>query len=124
MVSQDSLGRVLCTDASLRRRSEEARLSAGLPCTSADKRIAKGSSFASLLSASIKSHRPQKIVVLHPGDYRVLQSLRQCCEEQGVELEIREDRDFYCSQERFERWADGRKSLVLEQFYRVMRNRA
>ncbi len=88
---------------------------------SADRRQAKGCSFSSLLAASIKLHRPEKVVVLQPGDFRVLQSLQQCCLAQGVELEVREDRDFFCSIERFQQWASGRKSMVLEQFYRVMR---
>lgn len=88
----------------------------------ADGRKARGSSFASILRASIRKHKPMRVVVLQPGDHRVQRALLATCEEAGIELEIREDRDFYCSIDRFSAWASGRKSMVLEQFYHVMRS--
>jgi len=82
---------------------------------------AHGCSFASLLTHSIESRRPERVIVLQPGDHRVEQSLRACCDALDVPLEIRDDRDFYCTLERFQAWVRDRKSMVLEQFYRVMR---
>lgn len=87
----------------------------------ADRRVARGSSFATLLGRSLAADRPERVIVTWPGDYRVKESLRQTCEAAGVEIEFREDRDFFCTPDRFARWADGRKSLVLEHFYRVIR---
>jgi deoxyribodipyrimidine photolyase-related protein len=87
----------------------------------ANPRKAKGCGFASLLRASLKQHKPEKVVVCQPGDDRVQRLLQACCDEAGVPLEIREDRDFFCSSARFAEWAQGRKSLVMEQFYHVMR---
>lgn len=86
-----------------------------------DRRTARGSSFASLLTKTHGEHSFQRLIVVQPGDYRVLQSLRSTASELGLELEERHDRTFYCSPDRFNQWADGRKSMVLEQFYRVMR---
>ncbi len=87
----------------------------------ADKRVARGCSFTSILKQTLQHDKPTRVIVLQPGDYRVLEELKAVCAAQSVELEVREDRSFYCTPERFERWASGRKSLVLESFYRVMR---
>lgn len=87
-----------------------------------DSRKAKGCSFASLLTQSLRKHKPSSVIVLQPGDYRVLQSLTSTCESANLKLQVREDRDFYCSRERFAEWAAGRKSMVLEAFYHVMRS--
>lgn len=89
---------------------------------SPDRRRAKGCSFASLLSTALADRRPQRVIVTMPGDFRVRESLRQVCEDAGIGLEIRNDDDFYCTPERFARWAEGRKSWVMENFYRQMRS--
>mgnify|MGYP006194724357 CR=1 FL=1 len=38
-----------------------------------------------------------------------------------VPVEVREDRRFICSHDRFRRWAEGKRSLTMEFFYREMR---
>ncbi|PHY13222.1 cryptochrome/photolyase family protein [Caulobacter sp. B11] len=43
--------------------------------------------------------------------------------ELGVPLEVREDDRFLCSREQFAAWAEGRKELRMEYFYREMRRR-
>lgn len=82
----------------------------------------RGCGFGNLLERAIRQHRPRKVIVTRPGDYRVKQILTETCQQAGVEIEFREDRDFYCTPERFARWAAGKKSLVMENFYRVMRS--
>ncbi len=86
-----------------------------------DGRKAKNTSFASLLSETLAANGFQRIIVVHPGDYRVRESLRAVAAENDIELDEREDRHFYCPRERFVDWSMNRKSMVLEQFYRVMR---
>lgn len=86
-----------------------------------DGRKARTSSFASVLSDTLANQDVKSLVVVQPGDHRVEQSLRSVAKDHGVDLEVREDTHFYCSSERFASWANGRKSMVLEQFYRVMR---
>ena len=44
-------------------------------------------------------------------------------EELGIPIEIREDDRFLCSREAFAQWAEGRKALRMEYFYREMRKR-
>jgi deoxyribodipyrimidine photolyase-related protein len=78
-------------------------------------------SFAEALHAEITAVRPQRLVVAEPGEYRVLVQLQRVAERAGLPLEIRPDRHFLMSLEGFNQWAEGRKHLRLEHFYRHMR---
>jgi deoxyribodipyrimidine photolyase-related protein len=75
------------------------------------------------LGIDIRALRPERVILTHPGEWRVLEQLRAACEEEGVALELREDRQFFCSLEDFKEHAEGRKSLRMEFFYREMRRR-
>jgi len=86
-----------------------------------DGRKARTSSFASVLADTLETVKPERLVVVQPGDHRVQTELTRVAADHDSELEIREDRHFFCTTERFEAWAKDRKSMVLEQFYRVMR---
>jgi len=77
--------------------------------------------FAEALDAEIDSVRPQRLVVVEPGDHRVLVELRGTAEKANLPLEIRPDRHFMASLDSFNHWAEGRKQLRLEHFYRHMR---
>jgi deoxyribodipyrimidine photolyase-related protein len=70
------------------------------------------------LSAALREHQPDHVVMVQPGDHRVLEQLRSL-----ARIEILEDRHFYCSLAEFERHARGRKRLMLEFFYRELRQR-
>lgn len=61
------------------------------------------------------------VVVARPGEHRVEASLRRVCRESGTALDVRPDPSFTCSLDEFEAWADGRKHLVMEYFYRQRR---
>ena len=87
-------------------------------------------SFAELtaaLSAAIDRHRPEKVVIVEPGDYRVEQSIREWFGNNGVTknvaLAIREDAHFLLSRREFVEWSKGYKQLRMEFFYRMMRKR-
>ncbi len=81
----------------------------------------RGSDLASVLRQDVHQYRPKKLIVVQPGDWRVAESLKKEAAHLDIELEVRPDRHFYCSVEQFKKWASGRKSLVLESFYRQMR---
>lgn len=83
----------------------------------------RGASFEAVLSADLETLRPQQLKVVLPGDYRVLQAIRHVADRAGVPLEVLPDRHFHCDLETFETWARGKKSLVLEHFYRFLRKR-
>jgi len=88
---------------------------------SPDRRRARGCGFGSLLAETLRRQQPQRVIVTWPGDDRVKRILEATCGEAEVEIEIREDRDFFCTPQRFARWADGKKTLIMEHFYRLMR---
>ncbi|MFN3689392.1 MAG: cryptochrome/photolyase family protein [Fimbriimonadales bacterium] len=79
--------------------------------------------FASELTRAVRRLKPQKLIVVEPGEWRVLQSLQQTAHQLDVPLEIRPDRHFLISIDDFKRHAAGRKQLRLEFFYREMRQR-
>ena len=79
--------------------------------------------FASELTAAVHRLRPQKLILVQPGEYRVQQILLDTSQTLGIELEIRPDRHFYCNSEEFAAHARGRKQLRLEYFYRELRRR-
>ena len=77
--------------------------------------------FAEALHAEIESVRPKRLVVAEPGDHRVLVQLRGTAEKANLPLEIRPDRHFLTDLDGFNQWAEGRRHLRLEHFYRHMR---
>jgi deoxyribodipyrimidine photolyase-related protein len=78
-------------------------------------------SLADALAAAVREHRPQRVLLTEPGDWRVREALRAAVGD--VPLEIRPDRHFLCSSAEFAAHAKGRKQLRLEHFYREMRRR-
>ena len=61
--------------------------------------------------------RPDRVVVTQPGDHRVERELRKVCPK----IEIEPDTSFTCSLEQFDAWANGRRELTMEFFYRERR---
>lgn len=80
-------------------------------------------SLASELEIAIKKLRPQRIVMVEPGEWRVKQAFQDEAERLGIDLETRADRHFLCSHEEFAEHVRGRKQLRLEYFYREMRRK-
>jgi len=75
------------------------------------------------LEADLLRVRPSRLIMTAPGDWRVLQAIKAVAAAQGLPLEIREDRHFFCSVSDFAAHAKGRKSLRMEYFYREQRKR-
>jgi len=80
-------------------------------------------SLAAQMQADIERLRPQALVMTAPGDWRVLQAIKAVAQQNGLPLDIREDRHFYGTVREFAAHAKGRKSLRMEFFYREMRKR-
>ena len=57
------------------------------------------------------------------GEYRLSKIMEGWGEQLGVGVEVRPDDRFLCSTEEFGRWAEGRKALRMEYFYREMRKK-
>lgn len=83
----------------------------------------RSSSFTGEVHGAVLRHEPQRIVVTTPGEWRVLQDMRVWPERFKVPVDIVEDDRFVCSPAEFATWAEGRKQLRMEFFYREMRRK-
>ncbi|MCP5369378.1 MAG: cryptochrome/photolyase family protein [Rickettsiaceae bacterium] len=63
------------------------------------------------------------IVVTEPSEYRLRVMIDSLQKSLGIPIEIRIDERFLCSIEEFKVWAEGKKQLRMEYFYREMRKR-
>ncbi|MHC5115286.1 MAG: cryptochrome/photolyase family protein [Planctomycetota bacterium] len=77
--------------------------------------------FADVLAHQVERLRPDGLVCTHPGAWRVLHMVQECGAAHRLEVEIRPDRHFFVTPEDFSAWARGRRSLVMEHFYRRQR---
>jgi deoxyribodipyrimidine photolyase-related protein len=78
-------------------------------------------SFKGEVERILKQHKIDRIIITHPGEYRVLKDIQTWEKAFGVPVEIRADDRFLCSLEDFKNWSKGRKQLRMEYFYREMR---
>lgn len=60
----------------------------------------------------------ERVVVTEPGEWRVLEHIRQ---QTNLQIEVLEDSRFLCTHQRFLQWAQGKKQLRMEYFYQTMR---
>lgn len=72
-------------------------------------------SFTGEVQRAIARHKPARILVTEPGEWRVFEMMK------GWNAEILNDDRFFATPAAFARWADGRKQLRMEFFYRDMR---
>lgn len=80
-------------------------------------------SFRGELIRAVRRHRPKQVVVTEPGEWRVCEDMLGWEAEIGIPVEIRDDDRFLASRSFFARWAESRKSLRMEYFYREMRRK-
>lgn len=67
--------------------------------------------------------KPERVVAVKPGEWRLAQSLPQAVKDAGIDWAERPDLHFLCDDDDFAAWAKGRKTLRLEHFYRWLRKR-
>ncbi len=79
--------------------------------------------FTREIEQALARHRPDRIVVTSPGEWRVLAAIRSWQQCFRVPVDILDDDRFTCSTNEFAIWADGRKQLRMEYFYRDMRRK-
>ncbi len=78
-------------------------------------------SFTAQVAHAIAAHRPERIRVTEPGEWRVLQEIRGWEALFSVPVDVLPDDRFVCSAPAFRAWANSRTSLRMEYFYREMR---
>lgn len=70
-----------------------------------------------------KQKNIKKIVLTHPGEYRVLAEMQSWQDKLNIPVEICQDDRFLSSLDEFATWAEDRKQLRMEFFYREMRKK-
>ena len=78
-------------------------------------------SIADALAHRIARDKPAAVVMTEAGEWRLEQAIAACCSEAGVRLDVRDDLHFMCSRSTFADHARGKTRLVMESFYRRMR---
>lgn len=81
----------------------------------------RGPSLGAILAKDAEALSPQRIVMMRPGDHRVLTQLEAVAKRMHLQVELREDRHFFGSPSAFAAWADEHPGLLQEAFYEGMR---
>lgn len=74
-----------------------------------------------LLRNGVKKFAVSQILVTEPGEYRLAQLLEDYATQSEVPVKVLPDERFICGKDRFKNWAESRKQLRMEYFYRDMR---
>lgn len=75
------------------------------------------------LAADLERLRPERVIMVQAGEYRVAAEIGAAVTAAGLTLELAPDDHFFIAPDAFAEWAGGRKELRLEYFYRWMRRR-
>lgn len=79
--------------------------------------------FTDALTVFLSEFQVEKVIVTEPGEYAVKEELIDLCHLKGVELELRTDSLFLSTVDDFSKFAQGKKQLRMEYFYRDMRKK-
>jgi deoxyribodipyrimidine photolyase-related protein len=80
-------------------------------------------SLTAQVAHSVAAHTPETIIVTDAGEWRVSQMFKGWTAELGLPVQILPDTRFIASIPEFFGWAEGRKQLRMEYFYRDMRRK-
>ena len=80
-------------------------------------------SFSGEVARAVERHAPESVIATFASEWRVLTEMRDWENTLPCAVELRDDDRFYCSLVEFATWADGRKQLRMEYFYRELRRK-
>lgn len=80
-------------------------------------------SFTSEVKRAIEETGCEALIVTFPGEYRVLSEMQTWGAQFGVPVSILEDSRFLITPSEFKLWASGKQKLLMEYFYRMMRQK-
>ncbi|WP_111494552.1 cryptochrome/photolyase family protein [Marinobacter bohaiensis] len=80
-------------------------------------------SLRDVVAEQVEAHRPDKLITTECGEWRLHDDICQWHKRLGIPVEIRPDDRFIATKDEFARWAEGRKQLRMEFFYREMRKK-
>lgn len=80
-------------------------------------------SFRGEVKRALERHSADGILLTEPSEWRVMEDAKSWSETFDLPVEILPDDRFIASHKEFEDWAEGRKQLRMEYFYRDMRKK-
>ena len=80
-------------------------------------------SFTGEVARAVERHAPRAIHIAEAGEWRVQQAIEEWPDKFACAVDILPDDRFVCTHEEFRDWAEGRKHLTMEHFYREMRRK-
>jgi len=78
-------------------------------------------SLSDALGDFLSEHQPEEVWMVKPGDYRVFKSLAETCKAHDTDIKQLHDQHFLSTPAEFKQWADGKKQLRMEYWYRQLR---
>ncbi len=84
---------------------------------------ANASSVTGEIARAVERHDPRAITVVEASEWRVQQAIEEWEDRFPCPVEIVPDDRFIATHAEFRDWADGRKHLTMEHFYREMRRK-
>ena len=79
--------------------------------------------FSEAVEQAVAAHKPDQLIVTKPGEYRLLEEMKGWQETLACTVTLLEDDRFFATTAEFAAWAEGRKQLRMEYFYREMRRK-
>ncbi|WP_439544785.1 cryptochrome/photolyase family protein [Sandarakinorhabdus sp.] len=77
--------------------------------------------FSGEVTRAAARHRATNIITVAAGEWRVQTSQQTWADATQIPVQILDDDRFLCSINQFMAWAKGRKRMIMEDFYRIMR---
>jgi deoxyribodipyrimidine photolyase-related protein len=84
---------------------------------------ARLNSFADAVKMMIERENITRLIVTEPAEWRLMHDMQNWSDRLGIAVEILPDSRFLADHDMFEKWADGKKQLRMEFFYREMRRK-
>lgn len=80
-------------------------------------------SIEQVITELAREYQPERVITTECGEWRLHEQISRWHKTLGTPVEIRPDTRFVCNIDEFARWAEGRKQLRMEFFYREMRKK-
>lgn len=80
-------------------------------------------SIEQVIAELVRECQPERVITTECGEWRLHEQISRWHKTLSIPVEIRPDTRFVCNIDEFTRWAEGRKQLRMEFFYREMRKK-
>ena len=81
----------------------------------------EAASLVDILRAAILEHRPERVRLTRPNRFDLIEAFEHVGRDTDTPIDFLDDDHFLTTPEAFKAWASGRKTLVMEHFYRQKR---